>query len=159
MSKALFVAANLLVLAVYVVGSGWWVRAGDAWYRSLERPAWQPPDVVFGLAWPYNFAMLAVIGTLIAINQSTQQRAVWLGFFTASVIAALAWANLFYVQQNPAASAVALGLAALLTVPMVWVAFRYGWPAGVAMLPYIIWLSLATSLAVGYAALNPAQGS
>ncbi len=154
MSKVLFVTANLVVLAVYVVGSGLWVRSGDAWYRSLERPAWQPPDVVFGLIWPYNFAMLGVVGTLIALNLTTG-RFVWIGSFALSVVGALAWAYLFYVQQTPAASAWALAFAALCTVPMVIVAFRYNLVAGVAMLPYLVWLCLATSLAAGYAALNP----
>ena len=37
---------------------------------------------------------------------------------------------------------------------MVVVAFRYSQWAGIAMIPYLVWLSLATSLAVGYAALN-----
>ncbi|HRY08940.1 MAG: tryptophan-rich sensory protein [Actinobacteria bacterium] len=154
MSKALLVAANLVVLAVYVVGSGLWVRTGGAWYRSLERPAWQPPDVVFGLIWPYNFLVLGVVGTLVALNL-TAGRWLWIGTFTLSVAGALAWAYLFYVQQWPAASAWALAAAAVLTIPMVVVAFRFNVWAGVAMIPYQVWLVLATSLAVGYAALNP----
>ena len=155
--KPFFVVAGLLILAAYIVGSGVWVSAGDAWYRQLERPSWQPPDVVFGIAWPYNFAMLAIVGTLVAVRLSGSDRWVWLGFFAASVVAALAWANLFYLQQNPPAAALALGLATLLTVPMVVVAFRLDVWAGIAMLPYLAWLGIATSLAVGYAVLN--QGS
>lgn len=155
MSKTLLVAANLGILAVYIVGSGLWVSSGGGYYRSLERPAWQPPDVVFGIAWPYNFAMLGIVGTLVMLKVSTSARTTWLGCFGVSVVAALAWANLFYIQQNPAGSAIALTLAALITVPMVIVAFRYNVWAGLAMLPYIAWLSVATSLAYGYAALNP----
>lgn len=153
-AKPFFVVSGLLVLAVYIVGSGVWVAAGDAWSRQLERPSWQPPDVVFGIAWPYNFTMLAIVGTLVAVRLSGAERWVWLGCFAASVAAALAWANLFYIQQNPPASAVALGCAALLTVPMVFVAFRLDVWAGVAMLPYLAWLGIATSLAIGYAVLN-----
>jgi tryptophan-rich sensory protein len=155
MTKIALVAAHLVILAVYIVGSGAWVSSGDAYYRSLDKPPWQPPDVVFGIAWPYNYLMLAVVGVLVVLNVPAASRAVWLGCFAGSVVAALAWANLFYVQQNPPASAIALTLAALLTVPMVVVAFRYNVWAGVAMLPYIAWLCIATSLAYGYAALNP----
>lgn len=156
MVKVLLVAANLVILAVYVVGSGLWVSTGSAYYRSLEKPSWQPPDVVFGIAWPYNFSVLAVVGVLVVLTVSPVSRGVWLGCFAASVVAALAWANLFYVQQSPAPAAVALTLAAALTVPMVVVAFRYSVWSGVAMLPYIAWLCIATSLAYGYAALNRA---
>ncbi len=155
MLKSLLVATNLGVLAIYVVGSGLWVSSGGGYYRSLEQPSWQPPDVVFGIAWPYNFAMLGIVGTLVVLNSGGRERGVWLGCFAASVVAALAWANLFYIQQNPAASAIALTIAAALTIPMVVVAFQYDVWAGVAMLPYLAWLCIATSLAYGYAALNP----
>jgi tryptophan-rich sensory protein len=130
------------------------VSTGGDYYRSLERPAWQPPDVVFGIAWPYNFTVLAVVGILVLLNAGPVSRGVWLGCFAASVAAALAWANLFYLQQNPTPAAIALTLAAALTVPMVVVAFRSSVWAGVAMLPYLAWLGIATSLAYGYAALN-----
>ncbi len=155
MVKTLLVGTNLVILAVYIVGSGLWVSSGGGYYRSLERPSWQPPDVVFGIAWPYNFAMLGIVGTLVMLNVGVAARSLWLGCFAASVVAALAWANLFYIQQNPAASAVALTIAAAVTIPMVVVAFRYNAWAGAAMLPYIGWLCVATSLAYGYAALNP----
>lgn len=154
MAKVLLVAANLVILGVYVVGSGLWVATGGAYYRSLEKPQWQPPDAVFGLAWSYDFVMLAVVGVLVVLNVSPMAAGVWLACFATSVAAALAWANLFYLQQNPAASAIALTAAAALTVPMVVVAFGYSGWAGAAMLPYIAWLCVATSLAFGYAALN-----
>ena len=154
MTKALLVVVNLVVLGIYVVGSGVWVRSGDAWYRSLERPAWQPPDVVFGLIWPYNFAMLAVVGTLVALHSTGRWVFMSLAFFGKGV-GALGWAYLFDARQSPGASAWALTAAALCTVPMVIVAFRFNVVAGIAMLPYLVWLCVATSLAIGYAALNP----
>jgi len=155
MTKALLVAANLVILAVYVIGSQRWVSTGSEYYQSLERPAWQPPDVVFGIVWPYNFVMLAVVGVLVVLRETPVNRGIWLGCFAVSVIAALAWANLFYLQQNPPASAIALTIAVLATVPMLVVAFRFSVWAGIAMVPYVVWLCLATSLAYGFAALNP----
>lgn len=154
MPRALLVAANLAVLAVYVIGSGFWVSTGGAWYRSLQQPPWQPPDALFGIAWTYNFTMLAVVGTLVALNVSGASAGTWGGFFALSVVFALAWAYLFYVQHSLTPSAVCLGLAAVATVPMVVVAFRYNPVAGLATLPYLAWLCTATSLSVGYAVLN-----
>lgn len=154
MGKAVAVAANLIVLGVYIVGAGWWVSSGSGWYRSLQQPGWQPPDALFGLAWSYNFAMLGIVGTLIALSVSRAQQWTWLGFFGASVAAALTWAFLFYSQQNLPIPPFALGSAFLLTIPMVLVAFRFNVWAGVAMLPYLTWLGVATSLSIGYAVLN-----
>jgi tryptophan-rich sensory protein len=47
------VASTALVVG-YAVGSGLWVTTGDAWYRSLEQPPWQPPGAVFAIIWPQN---------------------------------------------------------------------------------------------------------
>jgi tryptophan-rich sensory protein len=146
-------AVGLVVM--YAVGSGVWTASSPGWYAGLARPSWQPPDVVFGLIWPYNFVALAVVGVLVAQRGSPGTVGAWLAVAGASVVCALAWAYLFYVPHRMEAAAIALGAAALLTwvlVVLTWSATRGG---AVALLPYAVWVSLATSLAVGYARLNP----
>ena len=59
------VASTALVIG-YAIGSGLWVTTGDSWYRSLDRPPWQPPDAVVGIIWPYNFAALIAAGIAVA---------------------------------------------------------------------------------------------
>lgn len=150
---------GVALVVVYAVGSGLWVSTGDSWYRSLSRPPWQPPDVVFGLIWPYNFLALIVVGIVIAAAGSTGQIVTWLVALGVSVVAALAWAHLFYIDRMLWASAAALLVAALVNVVAVVVAFRVQAWAGVALVPYALWLFVATSLAVGYAARNPGAGA
>lgn len=149
-------AASIALVVVYAGGSGRWVSQGDRWYRSLERPPWQPPDAVFGLAWPYNFTMLAVVGVVVASAGDVRARTIWLAAFAVSVVAALGWARLFYVSHALWPAAGSLAVAAAVTVPMVVVAWRTRPWAGVVLVPYLVWLCIATSLAAGYAARNPA---
>lgn len=147
------IASTVLVIG-YALGSGLWVSTGDSWYRSLTRPPWQPPDVVFGLIWPYNFGALIAAGIAVAVGGTVAARWTWLVFLLLSVAAALGWARLFYIEQALWPSAISLGLAFLLTIPLVVTAWRtYTW-AGVILLPYVVWVGLATSLAVGYAQRN-----
>ena len=63
------VASTALVIG-YAVGSRLLVTTGDVWYRSLERPPWQPPGVVIGIIWPYNFAALIAAGIAVALIAS-----------------------------------------------------------------------------------------
>lgn len=147
------VASTALVIA-YAVGSGRWVGTGDSWYRQLRRPPWQPPDAVFGVIWPYNFAALIAAGIAVATAGSVPVRIAWLSLLAASITSALAWARLFYVSHRLWPAAAALVLAAVLTVPLVAAAFRARWWAGVISVPYAVWLALASSLAVGYAQRN-----
>jgi tryptophan-rich sensory protein len=153
-ARALVGGVSTALVVVYAVGAGRWVSSEPGWYRSLVRPPWQPPDVVFGLIWPYNFVMLAVAGWAVAGRESRSEHVVWLASLALSIAAALAWAWLFYVPHSLTASGFALALATLLTVPLWVVAFRASLPLGIALLPYQVWLAVATSLAFGYASRN-----
>jgi tryptophan-rich sensory protein len=152
--RFLAAAVSTLLVIVYAAGSGVWVSQGDSWYRALTRPAWQPPDVVFGLVWPYNFAVLIAAGIAIAVTGTAAQRWLWLSALAVSVVGALAWAWLFYVEHDLWSAAACLLLATLATVPALVVAWRCHLWAGILLIPYLAWLAIATSLAVGYAARN-----
>lgn len=147
-------ALTVVIVAVYALGSGRWVDSGSGWYRSLRQPSWQPPDAVFGIAWSYNFTAIVVAGIVVALRGSAAHQWTWLVALAVSVTAALLWAWLFYVRHALWASSVALLVAAMVTIFVVWAAWATRWWAGAILLPYIVWLSLATSLSMGYAHHN-----
>jgi len=154
MTRGLVGGFSTALVVVYAVGAGRWVSTDAGWYRSLVRPPWQPPDVVFGLIWPYNFVILAVAGWVVAGRDSRTEHVMWLTALALSVAAALAWAWLFYVPLSLAASGFALTAATLLTIPLTVLTFRASVPLGLSFLPYQVWLAVATSLAFGYATRN-----
>ena len=69
-------------------------------------------------------------------------------------MAALAWARTFYVSENLFLAAFFLLITALATLPMTFLSWSLNIWAGVAILPYQVWLLTATSLSFGYAILN-----
>ena len=145
---------GVAVVVFYAVGSSLWVQTSGSWYGSLKRPSWQPPDIVFGLIWPYNFVVLGV--AIVYIAQRLNSGAIWLAMvcLTVSVMAALTWSYLFYVQHNLAGSAVALAVTALFTLPVLYFTFKASTLIGVLLVPYQLWVIVATSLAWGYSRLN-----
>jgi tryptophan-rich sensory protein len=153
MSRNLVGVLGTIIIAIYVIGSSRWVATDAEWYRSLVRPSWQPPSSVFGIIWPYNFAMLITATWLVASRLSTANQMIWLLSLALSVIAALTWAWLFYGPHLLLASGFALVLATVFTIPLLVIAFRVSPVLGFAFLPYQLWLAVATSLAFGYAAL------
>ena len=154
MTKLVFSFINVGLVFVYAIGSGLWENTGDGFYRSLKRPFWQPPDFVFGIAWPYNFLVLIVAGIVIANNASNFSKITYSILFGLSVATALLWAHSFYIQHNLLLSWISLLITALLTIPMVMIAFQTQSWAGFILLPYLLWLFTATSLSVGYYWLN-----
>lgn len=141
-------------MIIYGVGSGIWISSANGWYQSQNAPAWQPPDWVFGGIWPYNFIVLGIAAVLIGQRLGKSQTITWLVCFALSVSFALAWAYLFYQPHKLVAAAISLALAAILTLPLVYLTFGASRLVGFALIPYQIWMVLATSLSVGYAILN-----
>jgi tryptophan-rich sensory protein len=82
--KNLTAFAGIALVFIYVIGSGLWVNTGDGWYRSLNQPAWQPPDFIFGIIWPYNFVVLGIAAVTIAQRATTTTTLIYLSFFALS---------------------------------------------------------------------------
>ena len=139
------------IIAIYIFGSGRLVTTDQQWYRTLPKPSWQPPSFVVGLIWPYNFALLITATWVVASRLSSTHQLVWLISLALSVAAALVWAWLFFKLHSLPASAVALVLASLFTIPLLVISFRASPALGIAFVPYQIWLAVATSLAFSYA--------
>jgi benzodiazapine receptor len=154
MTKSIFAFLNVSLVALYAIGSGLWVNSGDGFYRALKRPFWQPPDFLFGIAWPYNFLVLIIAGILVANNANSFFRVLYTVLFAFSVFTALLWAHSFYIQQNLLLAAISLAVTALLTIPMVVIAFQTKAWFGLILIPYQLWLIVATSLSIGYHVLN-----
>ncbi len=152
--KYLLAALGIALVVIYALGSGIWVSNAPGWYSSLVRPPWQPPDFVFGLIWPYNFIMLGVAAFNIAQSLTRTQTITWLLFFAASVTSALVWAYQFYVPHNLSVAAIALGIAALLTLPVLYLTFKASLLIGLLLVPYQVWVSIAATLAWGYSTRN-----
>ena len=145
---------GVALVFIYVIGSGLLVNTRDGWYRGLNQPAWQPPDFIFGIIWPYNFIVLGYAAVIVSNRLSTTLVATYLTVFAISVACALTWAFQFYRPHNLEAASFALTCVAVLTIALVVIASRASWPLALALLPYQIWVSIASFLSWTYARLN-----
>ena len=67
---------------------------------------------------------------------------------------ALTWAYQFYRPHNLQFAVIALFGTALLTLPMMVIAFRTSIPIGIALVPYQVWVATAATLSYQYSKLN-----
>jgi tryptophan-rich sensory protein len=152
--KSLLSVTGVVIVFIYAIGSGLWVNTGDNWYRLLNQPSWQPPDFIFGLIWPYNFAILGFASVAVANKLSTTNAIIYLSIFALSVAAALTWAYQFYRPHNLYAASIALAVVALLTLPMLYFIYQASVPLFFATTVYQLWVITATFLSFTYAKLN-----
>jgi benzodiazapine receptor len=109
---------------------------------------------VFGVVWPLNFLALGLASYAVGFYSPPAESVVFLGLLLSSAVFSLLWAFLFYLPPHrllPAA--IALTVASLLTWGLVFVAWQTISLAGAILVPYAVWLTVATTLAYGYAHL------
>lgn len=98
--------------------------------------------------------MLGVAAVNVAHSLTRTQNVLWLSFFALSVAAALTWAYQFYVPHNLSLAALALTIAAILTLPVLYLTFKASILIGLLLVPYQIWVAIASTLAWGYSTRN-----
>ena len=98
--------------------------------------------------------MLSVAAWMVSQQLERASVIAWLCWFAASVVAALVWSQQFYVPHHLVIAAIALALAALLTIPVLVLTWRASTLIGALLLPYQVWVLVAASLSIEYARLN-----
>ena len=142
-----------LTLAIYIGGANYWNQP-DGWYQSLQKPSWQPPGYLFGIIWPYNFIVIGIALYAVTSQAKPLSVALALGFFAATVFFALRWSYLFYFQHDFSAAAHSLLLTTILTVPLLAITYSVSWRVAIALIPYQIWIGVATALNYSYEKIN-----
>ncbi len=153
-TKYLLAGTGIFLVFAYAIGSGVWVSSSPGWYATLNLPSWQPPDFIFGIIWPYNFVVLGFAAYNVTQSLSRNLAITWIVLFAASVASALTWAYQFYVPHNLFTAATALVITAILTLPVLYITFKASILLGILLVPYQIWVIIASTLAWGYSTRN-----
>lgn len=128
-----------LALGGFLMGEG---PASD-WYLEANKAPWTPPGWVFGAAW--TFIMLCYTVYMgVAWNRISRQKL--LGVFGIQLIFNIGWNPVFFDMHDVEMGLLIIGfLTALLWFKLF--VFRKSMKAwSLLLLPYAIWLVIATSL-------------
>jgi tryptophan-rich sensory protein len=141
--------------AVLIAGIGGTLTDLGPWYRSLQQPAWAPPDAAFPIAWTIVLALwvLAAVETWRNLVTRTQQETL-LGLFALTGFLNITWSLLFFRLHRPDWALIELGL---LWLSLVWLAIwcrRHSRIAPWLLLPYVLWVTVAGFLNLAVVRLN-----
>ncbi len=154
--RAILIAAAS-ALAVGAVGGG--LTTIGPWYRGLHKPAWTPPDVAFGVIWTTIFALAAVSGvTVWRAARSTVTREWIIGLFALNGFLNILWSLLFFRLQRPDWALIEVMPFWLSILALVVVFWRVSRTASLLIVPYLVWVSIATLLNYDIVHLNPPFG-
>lgn len=133
-------------------GSIFTAPAIGSWYADLAKPWFTPPNWIFAPVWTALYALMGIALYLVyekgfvngKLRFSKIRASVTI--FAVQLALNILWSYLFFGLQSPL-----YGLAGI--IPL-WIAiaativsfYRVSKPAGIVLLPYIAWVSIATAL-------------
>jgi tryptophan-rich sensory protein len=116
------------------------------WYQTIRKPAWTPPNWLFGPVWTLLYLAMAVAVWLVWKRAGWEANGGALWLFVIQLALNLAWSFIFFKFHNPAwafVDIVFLWLAILVTI----VRFAgISSAAALLLVPYLIWVTYAASL-------------
>jgi len=136
-----FLVINFGALAI----GSWLMDSGPQteWYLNLNKAPWTPPGWVFGAAWTTIMICFSIyMAQLYTIDNSTKV----IALFIFQVLLNISWNFVFFNQHKVG---FALLIICLLTLLIFYFLINYYSllrPMSLLILPYVIWLLIATSL-------------
>ena len=118
----------------------------DGWYAALAKPAWNPPNWVFGPVWTLLYGMMAVAAWLVWQRGGWRAQRRPLGLYLLQWLLNASWTPLFFGLHRPdlAFAAIVLLLAAIVATIAVFLRVRPA--AGLLLAPYALWVTFAALL-------------
>lgn len=140
----LFLVLNFGALAIgsLLIGN----PATNEWYLAANKAPWTPPGWVFGAAWFSIMLLFSVFLWNMLAKLPSDKKPRFYAVFALQWLLNVAWNPVFFRWHFVFAGLVIIALLWLLVGGFTFWGFRKGGWNGLLMLPYFIWLGIATSL-------------
>jgi tryptophan-rich sensory protein len=159
MDRGTLRTALLTIPAIVILGSliGYWSNSGfsNDWYGPLLKPSFQPPAWMFGVVWTILYAMLGLALAIVLREPPSKLRRDALWLFGGQLALNFAWSPVFFGLHMIDVSMIIIIVMLVMALAAARYFRRIKPMAGWLMLPYLLWLCLATALNYETGKLNP----
>ncbi|HUV39442.1 MAG TPA: TspO/MBR family protein [Planctomycetota bacterium] len=144
----------VIVAAAPALGAWTTAEATRTWYQEINRPAWTPPNWLFGPVWTTLYALMALSAWLVWREKGFAARRGPLTLFIVQLALNAAWTPLFFGMRwfGVAFVEIVVMWAAIVATTVAF--FRVHTAAGWLLVPYLVWVSYASTLSGGIWWLN-----
>lgn len=151
-----FLPPILIVLAVAAIAvlGGFATDTTSTWYLELNKPAWQPPNWLFGPVWTTIYILLAISAIIAWRNSTGETRARLITLYGINGALNLAWSFIFFQGHSPLGAGIDI---ILLWITIVMIMDRVRGVSTISfllLLPYLLWVSFASVLNWAIVMLN-----
>jgi tryptophan-rich sensory protein len=130
-------------------------KAIPSWYAGLKKPPYTPPNWVFGPVWTTLYILMGISVFLIWQNGLAISGAslAFTLFWIQLVLNAL-WSIVFFGMKSKEGGVITIIVLWFLILATMITSFRVSGWAGALLIPYIVWVSIASYLNIGIWMLN-----
>lgn len=124
------------------------------WYQTLQKPPLTPPGWVFGPVWTVLYLMIGLSLFLFFRSDRTDLGTGVYLVLAVHIIANLAWTPLFFNLQSPSWALLDILILVASLIYLVLAFWQISRGASLLLWPYLLWVSFATYLNIGFVILN-----
>ncbi|GAB4091668.1 TspO/MBR family protein [Flaviaesturariibacter terrae] len=120
------------------------VTGVGTWYQRIQRPAWNPPNWVFGPVWTLLYVLMGIALYLVWRGPgSNPQKRRAITFWSIQLAANFLWSFLFFNQHRIGLALLDLAVLWLLILLTIFSFARINKTAAWLLVPYISWVTFA----------------
>lgn len=125
------------------------------WYGELDKPAWKPPDPVFGAIWPVLETLHSYGAFRLMRAPDSPERNQALGLWLADIGLATGWARLFFGSRSLTGGVADALLLVLTGLGFIRRASRVDELAAWSAVPFVAWSVFGGAMTAVIKARNP----
>ncbi len=156
--KAIDVVKLIISLAVPLLAgfasTVWTINSIPTWYTSLNKPWFSPPNVVFAPVWTTLYILMGLALFLVWRSPRNRTRDAGIVLFAAQLAANVAWTFAFFGLQSTLYGLLAIVPLWFLIAATIYQFYKVDKRASYLLIPYIVWVSIATALNASIYVLN-----
>jgi translocator protein len=149
------VVSILIPLVIGFLGSIATIAEISTWYAALSKPSWSPPNWLFGPVWTTLYILMG-IALYLVWREGLDRRDVRFAIliFGVQLILNLLWSIVFFSYHALFGSFILILILWIAILANIVAFYIISKPAGILLVPYIIWVSIASYLNYSVYLLN-----
>ena len=125
----------------------------SAWYNSLIKPPFAPPDYIFAPIWGILYTTVFISLIIYIIKPALSKKQGYVYFFI-QLLLNFIWSPVYFGMKNMTWAFVVIIFMVIFTILTVKSLFKISKTASLLLLPYLLWIIFAAYLNAGYIIKN-----
>lgn len=147
-----YVLFAIFLAACFGAGATGAVFQPGLWYRKLEKPSWTPPDWAFPVMWTSIYLLISFAGARAAGLPGNEYA---MAFWAMQIAFNTLWTPIFFGLRRLKGALPVMACLWLAVLGATVTHFSVDFWAGLAFVPYLLWVTVAGALNLTVARMNP----